>query len=274
MFNLKTPSPPSFPSSAAESMSSFSLQQSVSELPDLDARRGTGSSIDLSSFTTPTAGKPHESLVLQLHGMEPPSSDLIERLSYVIQYKLDDAALEMMCSLYARNQRLKLTPADVQFLQLSHSEPSHSLSIDIPSWVREVEALAFYFVQVLSVIAMKPRYTSNDHREHFQVPQALQNAYVMTNLPVEAHQDHLFLYIRPQTKGRGMAVICVSLATPHGEIYPPQPGVIAPAFGSCPLAISGWSLEDLNCEVSESTEATGVPYNVCVVAWLPSYYMP
>ena len=105
--------------------------------------------------------------------------------------------------LCTRNQKLLLHPVDVQFLQPSQSEVSHVLSIPIPPWISMVDAFLFYFLQTLSATALRPRYTSTDTRDHFCVSRPLHNAYVTTGLPQELHQDHLFLYIRPHTQGRG-----------------------------------------------------------------------
>lgn len=189
---------------ATESLSSYSysIQQSMSEIPDLDYR-GIGSTAETPS--SQPAWRPQESLVLQLYGIAKPSLSLLERLSLIISMKLDDAALEMMCGLYARNQKLKLHPVDVQFLQPSQYDATHVLSIPIPPWIRssEVEAFTFYFLQTLSAMALRPKYTSSDIRDQFCVAQPLHNAYMATGLPQGLHQDHLFLYIRPHTQGRG-----------------------------------------------------------------------
>ena len=171
----------------------------MSEIPDLD-RRGTTSSLEVPSSQS---GWPQESLVLQLYGIAKPSLSFLTRLSHIINMKLDDATLEVMCAHYARNQKLLLHPVDVQFLQPSQSEISHVMSIPIPPWISMVDAFLFYFLQTLSAMALRPRYTSTDTRDHFCVARPLHNAYVTTGLPQELHQDHLFLYIRPHTQGRG-----------------------------------------------------------------------
>ena len=62
---------------------------------------------------------------------------------------------------------------------------------------------SFSHQQSLSLIAVKPKYTSAVAREQFQAPLELQNMYLFEELPDEAHQDHIFLYIRPHTQGRG-----------------------------------------------------------------------
>ena len=239
------------------------MQQSISELqvPELE-RQMTSSSLDLSLFQS---GKPQESIVLQLYGITKPTPELKERLVFMIQSKLDDAVLEMMCGLYARNQQLKLHPADVQFLQPSHSHnnPTHILCISIPGWVDEVGALFFYFLQSLTSLALRPKYFSSDERDHFQVLERLHNAYLVAdwqerNLFKENLQDHIFLYVRPPTKGRGMAVITVTLNDSTNKVIVPQPEVIQPQSSPFPLDLESELRpeEQLECSVIENSEIT------------------
>ena len=245
----------------ADSMSSYSMQHSISEFqaPELE-RQMTGSSLDLTPFQS---GKPQESIVLQLYGITKPTQELKERLQFMIQSKLDDAVLDMMCGLYARNQQLKLHPADVQFLQPSHchNRPTHILGIPIPSWVGDVSALFFYFLQCLTSLALRPKYHSSDERDHFQVLEKLHNAYLVADLHEgslfkECLQDHIFLYVRPRTKGRGMAVITVTLNDSMNNVIVPQPGVCLPEDSDYPLNLSSHVRpeEQLECCVIEDAE--------------------
>ena len=57
--------------------------------------------------------------------------------------------------------------------------------------------------QLLSTLALKPKYASQEPHIQFQVPQSIQNMCLSAGLPAELHQDLLFLYIRPHTQGRG-----------------------------------------------------------------------
>ncbi len=236
------------------------MQPSLSEVaaPELDKKV-----VDHTPFLS---GKPQESLVLQLYGIQSPSHDFTQRLNHVVQFKLDDAVLEAMCSLYTRNQRLRLYPADVVFLQPSISEPSHILSLPLPSWATSVEALTFYYLQNFSALTLRPNYTSSEYRDHFQVPLELQNAYLAETCDDshEIHQDHLFLYIRPHHKGRGMGVVSVSLVSPEGRIITPIPGVVEPS--SCYLDLNS-RMKELNCSITEIESEVKGQYNIRLHVW-------
>ena len=134
---------------------------------------------------------------------------LKQYLVKLIQAKLDDSILETLCGQYARNYKLRLTAPDVQFLQPPHSRPSHVFQIRLPHWVDEPKALLFYYLQTLSSsVCLKPRYMSGVSREQFQLPQVLENAYVSSGVSLDLKQDHIFLYIRPHTQGRGEFGVC------------------------------------------------------------------
>lgn len=244
-----------------ETLSTLSLQQSISEVADME-RKGSG--MEILPFHR-SQGKPQESLVLQVHGITQPSQEFQDRLRGIIQRKLDATALDIICNLYARNTQVKLTPEDVEFLQPSH-KPSHTLYLPLPNWPGQdyQQTFFFYFLQTLSTLALYPTYVSSENKEHFQFQahQELQNAYLVENLSNEILQDHLFLYIRPQTKGRGMAVVCVSLVEPSGKVTAPVPGSVTSLKGSP----SHLDQNKLECAVSEEISVSG-GYSIKLHIW-------
>ena len=135
------------------------------------------------------------------------AESLKSRLQRRIQLKLDDVVLEMMCTNYQRNQRLYLSQADVQFLQPSPSLPSEIISLLVPSWVLNPHALFFYMLQQLNQTFIKPQYTSSGKGERkwqsIVVLPELAEVLKAALLPERVQDDHLFLYIRPLTRGRG-----------------------------------------------------------------------
>lgn len=55
---------------------------------------------------------------------------------------------------------------------------------------------------------------------------------------------------------KGMAVICASLVNSHGQTMVPQPGVVSPATGSCPLDLQCEEAmeEAMQCQIQELSE--------------------
>ena len=129
---------------------------------------------------------------------------LVKRLQRLIQLKLDDAALDIMCSSYTRNQKLKLSRADVQFLQPSPDHSSEIVTIKLPNWIPSMQAFLFYLLQNMSSMFLSPRYTATEGRfSSFMVTEQLRQAMEAAQLPNIIHQDFVHLYIRPVVKGRG-----------------------------------------------------------------------
>lgn len=129
---------------------------------------------------------------------------LTKRLQRLIQLKLDDAALDIMCSSYTRNQRLKLSRADVRFLQPSEDQSSEIFTIKLPNWMPSLQAFLFYLLQNMSSKFLLPQYTATEGRfSSFKVTEQLRHVLEAAQL-ISSIQDFLNLYIRPVFKGRGM----------------------------------------------------------------------
>ena len=212
-------------------MSTMSYQQSLSEVQAESDRRGPAPVIEgVGLPLLPLQGKPQESLVLQVYGICQASVDFQERLHGTIQRKLDATTLDILCGLYSRNPQLKLGAEDVVFLQPDFRKPSLTFYLRLPHWMGDSHRKVFFFylLQNFSSLAFYPLYSSTDSKEHFfHVDMELENTYLANNLNKDALADHLFLYIRPQNKGRGMAVLCPSLLDPAGRGVSPLPGRIA-----------------------------------------------
>ena len=95
---------------------------------------------------------------------------LKEHLIGLISRKLDDKVLEIMCSYHARNRTLNLVPEDVLFLQPSGATPTYTLYFPLPALLHDyAQPLAFYFLQNMSMFCLKPKYTSENMQNYFQV---------------------------------------------------------------------------------------------------------
>ena len=243
----------------------FSYQQSLlSEVPEVEKK--APATVDPLPFHT-SGSKPQESLVVQVYGISRPSQEFKDRLNGTIQHKLEAAALDIMCGLYARNQNLKLSPEDVEFLQPDR-KPTHTLHLSLPNWILQeyYHPFFYYFLQILSTFTLSPSYAGQQSKQ-LQAHQELHNAYLVERYSYEGLKDHLFLYIRPQVKGRGMAVLCVSLVDDSGRVQAPSPGLTA-AMCAVEGEGGGGRLKEgqLECRVSEDKAMLGC-YSIRIHVW-------
>ena len=94
--------------------------------------------------------------------------NLVDSIINVLQKKLDDKALELLCSLYSRST-VKLTPQDIAFIQPKSHRPKTRLHLPIPELFKEsCQALSVYFLQLLETFTIKPLYSSPE-AQHFKV---------------------------------------------------------------------------------------------------------
>ena len=66
----------------------------------------------------------------------------------------------------------------------------------------------FYLFQHLSNTHLPPQYTvfKKSHFTSLHTPPNLSEVLKMLILPTDVHQEFLFLYIQPVTRGRGMSI--------------------------------------------------------------------
>lgn len=85
-----------------------------------------------------------------------------------LQKKLDDKALDLLCSLYSRST-VKLLPQDISFIQPKSRKPKTRLCLPIPELFKgSCQALSVYFLQLLGTFTIKPLYSSPEV-QHFKV---------------------------------------------------------------------------------------------------------
>lgn len=85
-----------------------------------------------------------------------------------VQKKLDDKALDLLCSLYSRST-VKLFPQDISFIQPKSRKPKTRLCLPIPELFKDsCQALSVYFLQLLGTFTIKPLYSSPEV-QHFKV---------------------------------------------------------------------------------------------------------
>lgn len=101
--------------------------------------------------------KTGDSIVLMVHGISDIGPEIRCELVQVLQNRLDDAVLEVLAVMLARNPMCKLTPADVHFIQKPYRSPESIVRLTVqPHCLTHMCALGYYLRQnVLQVFSFK-----------------------------------------------------------------------------------------------------------------------
>ena len=153
--------------------------------------------------------KSDDSIVLVVHGISEPGMEIKKELVQVLQNRLDDAVLELLSMMLARNPMCKLTPADVHFIQKPYRYPESYVQLSVqPHCLPHMDALAYYLRQNILQFLVIPKYT--DPRAHYHLQDYSQ--------PEDSHlrvvEMDIFLYNQSHSSGsRGIACIALAVAT-------------------------------------------------------------
>ncbi|XP_078582766.1 KICSTOR complex protein SZT2-like isoform X1 [Branchiostoma floridae x Branchiostoma japonicum] len=163
--------------------------------------------------STSSQGQAEESVVLMVHGVQPAGAEIRVDLVQILQHRLDDATLDVIILMLARNPMCRLSPADVLFIQPPSELPTHSLRLAIPAQhSSHIQAVDFYLKQNLLQFLHNPKYSENVHFQDVDrksVPQTDQD---------------VFLYNRPQESGgKGLACIILGHVDQEGNYIQPLP---------------------------------------------------
>ncbi|XP_026671200.1 KICSTOR complex protein SZT2-like [Ceratina calcarata] len=138
-----------------------------------------------------------DSIVLMVHGISEAGPEVKHDLVQVLQNRLDDAVLEVLSVMLARNPMCKLTPADVCFVQ-PPTQPESIIELTIGEHcLPYISALEFYLKQNILQFLYIPKYTDRIEcrfRDHS-----------------ELDNENIFLYNQSHSSGnKGIAVIALS----------------------------------------------------------------
>ncbi|XP_050400458.2 KICSTOR complex protein SZT2 [Patella vulgata] len=152
-----------------------------------------------------------ESVVeLLVYGIEEPGSEVKDSLVRALQYKLDEAVLDVISLMLSRNPKCKLKAEDVRFIQNMEDGVSKVIQLSIPAHaMMYLFALMYYLRQNLLQFLHTPNYDSNDPEDQFQ--DVINDEYEAIK------RENVFLYIRPPASGKGIACISVSLVDSTGS---------------------------------------------------------
>lgn len=156
--------------------------------------------------------KPDDLIILMVHGISDAGPEVRCELVQVLQNRLDDAVLEVLSVMLARNPMCKLTPADVHFIQKQYQSPENVVQLLVPvHCLPHIEALGYYLRQNLLQFLHNPKYTDPRAHNHFQ-------DYSKDSSKRVSESD-IFLYNQSHSSGsKGIACIAVGIVNSNGDL--------------------------------------------------------
>ncbi|XP_066906429.1 KICSTOR complex protein SZT2 isoform X3 [Halyomorpha halys] len=192
-------------------------------------------------------------LTLKVHGISPAGMEVKNELVQVLQNRLDDAVLEVVSVMLARNPMCKLTPDDVQFIQKPNSNPEDVIQITFPDYSYPyLGALSYYLKQNILQFLFSPKYI--DTRCQFQdysQPEGSQKRISDSNI---------FLYNQSPVSGnKGIACLAISLVDKSGNVISNKGFKNAP-FEDLNISLDRENYEKLTkCQVLDSSDTELCP---------------
>ncbi|XP_053983197.1 KICSTOR complex protein SZT2-like [Hylaeus volcanicus] len=161
--------------------------------------------------------KTEDSIALMVHGISDAGPEVKRDLVQVLQNRLDDAVLEVLTVMLARNPMCKLTPADVLFIQ-PPKPPESIIQLCIEEHcVSYITALEFYLRQNVLQFLYIPKYTDNRPDYHFQDYSQLEGS------TKRVAESGIFLYNQSHSSGsKGIACIALAITGDEGEPIKPS----------------------------------------------------
>ncbi|KAL8610620.1 hypothetical protein ACOMHN_006339 [Nucella lapillus] len=191
-----------------------SLAQRAETRMDAETR-SEGDTTSLASAFSRASSRIEDMVELTVHGIAEPTTEIREDLMKVLQNRLDDTVLDVICVMLARNPQCKLRQEDVQFIQGPEEQATETLRLIFPSHaMMYLAALLYYLRQNLLLFLHTPCFHDDSPNFHDYV--GGQNYEGGQWKPVPS--EHAYLYISPQAGGRkGLACVVSSLVDGRGN---------------------------------------------------------
>ncbi|XP_049806805.1 KICSTOR complex protein SZT2-like [Schistocerca nitens] len=209
--NISTRKQPSFVSEDGLSSQAEELarRKSFGERDAPAVPNGSGSN---DATPQPPAVKPDDVIFLKVHGISEAGPEIKEELIQVLQNRLDDAILEVLSVMLARNPMCKLTPEDVHFIQKPYKYPESIVKFSVPKHaLQHIQALEYYLRQNILQFLYTPKYTDPRPEYHFQdysQPETSEKRVPETDI---------FLYNQsPASGNKGIACIAIAVVDHSG----------------------------------------------------------
>lgn len=127
-------------------------------------------------------GPNEDTLILKVHGITEAGHDVQCELVQVLQNRLDDAVLEFLSVMLARNAMCPLTPEDVQFIQKPFKPPELVIKLTMQDFViLWLDSFIHYLKQNLLQFLNIPKYTDTRSHYHFKVCFSLNGFMIASN---------------------------------------------------------------------------------------------
>ncbi|XP_032678990.1 KICSTOR complex protein SZT2-like [Odontomachus brunneus] len=151
--------------------------------------------------------KTGDSIILMVHGISEAGPAVKRDLVQALQNRLDDAVLEVLSVMLARNPMCKLTPADVHFIQKPYKFPESIVQLSVqPYCVPHIDALGYYLRQNILQFLYTPKYTDLDMNHHFQ------DYSPLDGWRKRAAESDIFLYNQSYNSSGSKGIACIALA--------------------------------------------------------------
>ncbi|EFN84896.1 KICSTOR complex protein SZT2 isoform X2 [Harpegnathos saltator] len=151
--------------------------------------------------------KTGDSIILMVHGISDAGPEVKRDLVQVLQNRLDDAVLEVLSVMLARNPMCKLTPADVHFIQKPYKSPECIVQLSVqPHCLPRIDALGCYLRQNILQFLYTPKYTDLGMNHHFQDYSPLDGSRKT------AAESDIFLYNQSYNSSGSKGIACIALA--------------------------------------------------------------
>ncbi|KAJ3640250.1 hypothetical protein Zmor_003559 [Zophobas morio] len=162
-------------------------------------------------------GPNEDTLILKVHGITEAGNDVQCELVQVLQNRLDDAVLEFLSIMLARNSMCPLTPEDVQFIQKPFRLPEVVIKLTMQDFVLLwMDSFIHYLKQNLLQFLNIPKYTDNRSHYHFKdysEPEQVVN---------RNSDDNIFIYNQSQNPSSGnRGIACIALGVVYASDYKP-----------------------------------------------------
>lgn len=162
--------------------------------------------------------KSEDSIVLMVHGIFDAGVEIKHELVQVLQNRLDDAVLEVLSVMLARNPMCKLSPSDVHFIQKPYKSAETVIRLSVQDrCLSHLAALKYYLHQNILQFLYIPKYT--DPRTHYHFQDYSQPEGSRKRVP----ESDIFLYNQsPSCGNKGIACIAMGIVDSKGNLIAPD----------------------------------------------------